>query len=138
MAFEDYRGSYTSAAFLDTVLTPETVHRRLVEMFVFVAIDEKEEEDQVAGTIACAVVGNDEGHIRGMAVLPCWRGTGLATQLLRTAESYLRESGCTRVSLDTTAPLLRAIHFYERNGFRPSGKVTDFFGMPLFQYVKAF
>ena len=29
-----------------------------------------------------------------------------------------------------------AIRFYERNGFHPSGKVTGFFGMPLYEYVK--
>ena len=35
-----------------------------------------------------------------------------------------------------SAPLQRAIRFYERNGYRPSGRVADFFGMPLFEYVK--
>ncbi len=25
---------------------------------------------------------------------------------------------------------------YEKNGYRASGRVADFFGMPLFQYVK--
>jgi len=90
----------------------------------------------VVGTIACQVVGKNESHIRGMAVLPGWRGTGVALQLLRTTESYLQQSECTRVSLDTTAPLRRAIRFYETNGFRPSEKVRDFFGMPLFEYIK--
>jgi len=28
------------------------------------------------------------------------------------------------------------MRFYEKNGFRRSGKVTDFYGMPLFEYVK--
>ena len=27
--------------------------------------------------------------------------------------------------------------FYERNGYRASGKVGDHFGMPLYEYVKA-
>jgi N-acetylglutamate synthase-like GNAT family acetyltransferase len=134
-AFQEFRGSYTTAAFLDTVLTPETARERLEAMHVFIAVDEA---DQVIGTIACEAVGQDAGHIRGMAVLPRWQGTGAALQLLRTAESRLRQSECTRVSLDTTAPLRRAIRFYERNGFRPSGRVTDFFGMPLFEYVKTF
>jgi hypothetical protein len=26
--------------------------------------------------------------------------------------------------------------FYEKNGFRRTGKVTDFFGMPLIEYTK--
>lgn len=134
-AFQEFRGSYTTAAFLDTVLMPETVRARLVAMHVFIAVGEA---NQVIGTIACQVACKDEGHIRGMGVLPGWQGTCVAAQLLRTAESHLRQSECTLVSLDTTAPLRRAIRFYERNGFRPSGRVTGFFGMPLFEYIKTF
>jgi hypothetical protein len=40
------------------------------------------------------------------------------------------------VSLDTTEPLRRAMRFYERNGYQRSGKVTDFFGMTLIEYIK--
>ena len=40
-------------------------------------------------------------------------------------------------SLDTTEPLERAMRFYERNGFRRSGVVRDFFGMPLIEYSQA-
>ena len=133
-AFEEYRGSYTSAGFLDTVLTHDTIRQRLQEMVVFVATDES---GQIIGTIACNLIDEDEGHIRGMAVLPAWQGLGIAARLLSSAESQLREQNCKRVSLDTTEPLQRAIHFYEKNGFRPSGRSRDFFGMPLFEYVKA-
>jgi ribosomal protein S18 acetylase RimI-like enzyme len=132
-AFDEFRGSYTSDAFLDTVLTPETVRVRLEAMHVFIAVDDV---GRVVGTIACQVIDKDEGHIRGMGVLPGWRGTGVAVQLLRTTESHLRQSECTRVSLDTTAPLRRAVRFYETNGFRPSGKIRNFFGTSLFEYVK--
>ena len=48
----------------------------------------------------------------------------------------LAQAHCKRISLDTTQPLKRAIQFYLQNGYLPSGKVTDFFGMPLFEYVK--
>jgi ribosomal protein S18 acetylase RimI-like enzyme len=132
-AFEEYRSSYTPAGFLDTVLAPDTIRQRLKEMFVFVATDES---DQIVGTIACNVIDEDEGHIRGMAVLPAWQGAGLAARLLSCAESQLLGQGCKRVSLDTTEPLQRAIHFYEKNGFCPSRRIRDFFGMPLFEYVK--
>jgi len=40
------------------------------------------------------------------------------------------------VSVSVPEPLRRAIRFYERNEFRPSGSVGDFFGMPLAEYVK--
>jgi len=32
--------------------------------------------------------------------------------------------------------LERAMRFYEKHGYRRSSKVSDFFGMPLFEYVK--
>jgi hypothetical protein len=48
----------------------------------------------------------------------------------------LKDHGCRRVTLDTTLPLTAAIKFYENNGYRKSGQVTDFFGMPLLEYVK--
>jgi len=132
-AFKDYRHSYTPDAFLDTVLTPETIHERLAKMIVFVAVSPSR---QIAGTIACNVVNHDEGHLRGMAVCLAWRGTGLAAQLLSHAESELRRRKCARITLDTTEPLKRAMRFYEKHGYRRSGKISDFFGMPLFEYQK--
>lgn len=77
-----------------------------------------------------------EGHLRGVAVSPEWQGSGVATALLRAAENELRTNGCTFVTLDTTAPLKRATRFYEKHGFSASGRVSDFFGMPLYEYAK--
>ena len=132
-AFEVYRDKYTAAAFADTILTTETLHGRLQEMTVFVATDKSGE---IAGTIACSVVNSEEGHIRGMAILPTAQGRGIAARLLTHAEAHFRQRNCKRISLDTTAPLERAIRFYERSGFSPSGKAQDFFGMVLYEYVK--
>jgi ribosomal protein S18 acetylase RimI-like enzyme len=132
-AFAAYESSYTPAAFEDTVLTPEGAAERLRTMTVLVVDDSSE---GVVGTIAVAVVGEGEGHLRGMAVLPRYQGRGLAERLLQDAEEELRRRGCSRVSLDTTEPLQRAIRFYERCGYRPTGIVKDFFGMPLHEYAK--
>ena len=63
-------------------------------------------------------------------------GCGVAAQLLKSVESELRDKKCQAIRLDTTEPLLQAIRFYEKKGFRPSGKIADFFGMPLLEYVK--
>ena len=133
-AFADYREAYTRSAFLDTVLTRETIQQRLAEMVVFVAINNCE---QVVGTIGCQVVGRGEGHLRGMAVLPGWQGAGVASVLLQCAEAELHDKGCAHVTLDTTAPLARAVRFYEKNGYRRSGRITDFFGLPLFEFHKS-
>jgi GNAT superfamily N-acetyltransferase len=137
-AFEPYRDSYTPEAFVDTVLTPQTIEERFRSMCLFVAVSESGE---IVGTIGCQVVASEvgqekEGHIRGMAVLPGWQGSGVATQLLNAVESELRNQGCSRISLDTTQPLRQAMRFYEKNSFERSGRVTSFFGMPLFEYVK--
>ena len=131
-AFEPYRAAYTPAGFLDTVLDDQTVLDRMREMCVLVAIDTA---GAVVGTVGGAAHGG-EGHLRGMAVLPRIAGSGVAQRLLETIESELRSRGCRRVTLDTTEPLQRAMRFYERNGYRRTGTVRDFFGMPLIEYAK--
>jgi ribosomal protein S18 acetylase RimI-like enzyme len=130
-AFAEYRDQYSILAFADTVLDAESVERRLAEMVVFVAIGDL----RVAGTIGCSVHGV-EGHLRGMAVRPEWQGMGVASALLAAAETELEKCGCSYVTLDTTGPLIRAMRFYEKRGFRPTGKVSDFYGMRLLHYRK--
>jgi ribosomal protein S18 acetylase RimI-like enzyme len=132
VAFEQYRDQYTVPAFADTVLDADAVQRRLGDMTVFVAIADR----KTVGTIGCGVNGT-EGHIRGMAVLPEWQGMGVAFELLRSAEAELVNRSCRRVTLDTTQPLERAIRFYEKHGFTATGRVFDFFGMPLYEYSKS-
>ena len=133
-AFAPYQRWYTPDAFSDTVLTPDTIQKRMSEMSVFVAENSKQ---QVIGTIACKIVNNAEGHLRGMAVIPEYQGSSVAKQLLEYAEQELRFSGCSVVTLDTTEPLDRAMRFYERSGYRRTGRIAQFFGMPLIEYGKS-
>lgn len=133
MAFEPYRESYTPGAFRDTVLTVEKAERRFREMTVLVAEDDAE---RIVGTIAYQVMGSGEGHLRGMAVIPEFQGGGVAEQLLFAAETALRKAGCGRVTLETTAPLRRAIGFYQRHEYKATGTVQDFFGMLVYEYEK--
>jgi [ribosomal protein S18]-alanine N-acetyltransferase len=133
LAFEPYRERYAPAAFEDTVMSPSSIRHRLSDMTVFVALTGTAE---IVGTIGCKALDGGEGHIRGMAVHPARAGTGLSRLLLQVAETALAARGCSRVTLDTTAPLERAVRFYVRNGFRSTGAVRDFFGMPLFEYAK--
>lgn len=132
-AFEPYRTQYTLEAFADTVLEQNSLANRMQRMHVLVAVS----ADQITGTVAGSV-SDGEGHLRGMAVLPEWRGSGLASALLIAIEAWLKSRTCTRVTLDTTLPLGAAIKFYEKSGYWRSGRVTDFFGMPLVEYVKDF
>ena len=130
-AFEPYRAAYTPAAFADTVPTADQVLIRLQQMTVLVATA----DGKIIGTISATPHG-DHAHLRGMAVLPEWRATGSAPRLLAAMETWLRSRGCTRVTLDTTEPLKAAIAFYEKHGYQRSGKISDFFGMPLIEYAK--
>ena len=132
-AFELYRSQYTPQAFLDTVMTPDMLLQRLASMTVLVAVDT---QGKIVGTIGGAVVSSSEGRLRGMAVPPEHHGRGIAQCLLDAMEKNLLAKGCARISLDTTEPLQRAMRFYEKNGFRRTGRVTDFFGMPLIEYAK--
>jgi len=131
-AFAPYRDRYTPAGFADTTLDRQTIRDRLQSMTLFVAI----EGGRIIGTIGCQVVKADEGHLRGMAVLPQRQGSGAARMLLAVAEQELASRGVRRVTLDTTAPLERAAHFYEKRGYRRTGVTADFFGMPLFEFEK--
>lgn len=134
-AFEPYRLSYSADAFRDTVPAPEALRGRLATMIVLVAV---ESTAGVVGTVAGSRSENVDGHLRGMAVVPTWQGSGVADHLLAAIEAELLTLGCARITLDTTEPLHKAIQFYRKHGYEPSGRVTDFFGMPLHEYVKSF
>lgn len=139
-AFEPYRAAYTPDAFIDTVLTMESLADRFAGMTILVAVapDESGADANgavIVGTIAASAQGG-EGHLRGMAVRGKWQGQGIAVELLRSAESLLREHGCRRVTLDTTAPLTRAIASCRRHNYTPTGRTQDFYGMALYEFAK--
>lgn len=131
-AFQPYREQYTPAGFADTVLSPQTIEARLREMQLYVAVSSSGE---IIGTIGGSANGA-EGHIRGMAVRQAWQGCGAAAALLQAIEEDLWQRRCRFITLDTTAPLRRAIRFYEKHGYRATGKVASFFGMELFEFEK--
>lgn len=131
-AFAPFRHLYTPGAFADTVPAADALRERIGCMTVYVAVAPV---GLVVGTLAAACYGQ-EGHLRGMAVRPEWQGQGIARRLLMTAEHHLIESGCSRITLDTTDPLKKAICLYESCGFVRSGRIEDYFGMPLYEFVK--
>jgi GNAT superfamily N-acetyltransferase len=93
------------------------------------------EEASVVGTVAASAYP-PQGHLRGMAVLPDFAGKAVAEKLLQEIERWLWSQGCSHVTLDTTEPLKRAAAFYEKHGYRRSGRVSDFYGMKLIEYEK--
>jgi len=136
MAFESYRSFYPPEAFTDTTLNEEKLCNRFREMSVFVAVRSCLGQEDIVGTISYRLVDDKEAHIRGMGLKPDFAGSGVGKQLLQFVEIEAKKHGSTKLSLDTTAPLTRAITFYVRNGFRASGTVGNYFGLELFEYVK--
>ena len=133
-AFEEYRPYYTPEGFADTIMSEQVAIERMKEMTLYVAIDKN---GTVIGTIGWQRVSEKEGHIRGMAVLPKNQGENSpAIDLLQAVESDALSKGCTYLTLDTTAPLKRAQHFYKKCGFKETGKTGDFFGLIIYEYAK--
>ncbi len=131
-AFVEFRPLYTDGGFAATALSAEQVVTRMQEGPVWVAL----RESAMLGTVAAAV--KDESvYIRGMAVLPRARGSGVGAQLLQQVETWAMHKGYCRLFLSTTPFLDSAIRLYERFGFqRIDPELHDLFGTPLFTMEK--
>ncbi len=58
------------------------------------------------------------GRVDAMGVVKEKRGTGLAQKILQYAISHLEWRGVERIVLEVAANDVRAVRFYEKNGFR--------------------
>jgi hypothetical protein len=148
-AFEPFRSQYTAEAFEDTVPSPGAIRERMVHMRVYVAITGG---GGIVGTLACGMQGK-AGYLRGMAIIIALCGKGaelLNSCLVQPRTTYLPPDASGLPSIQRphwnerfasiarmdSSPLERAIRFYRKNGFVPTGVVIDFFGMPLYEYGK--
>lgn len=59
-------------------------------------------------------------RLRGMATLPEYQGRGLSQSLLRTAFPVIKQNQCTLLWCNARE---KAMGFYEKVGFRPSGEL---------------
>ncbi|MFX0005813.1 MAG: GNAT family N-acetyltransferase [Candidatus Hermodarchaeota archaeon] len=133
-AFKEFRMYYSREGFDDTVLSEKAVLTRMKEMSIYVANDDN---NNIIGTIGWQKISNEEGHIRGMAVHPKWQGKNSpAASLLKAVENDAISNECRFLTLDTTEVLKRAGNFYKKHGFKLTGKIGDFFGSKIYQYIK--
>ncbi|MGB8583183.1 MAG: GNAT family N-acetyltransferase [Candidatus Sulfotelmatobacter sp.] len=131
-SFTAFEPLYTEGGFNATTPTAQKVLERLQEGPVWVAL----RDGQVLGTVAIVVKGKS-AYIRGMAVLPSARGTGIGSKLLQHVESWAIDAQCVRLFLSTTPFLSEAIRLYERFDFRRTAEgPNDLFGTPLFTMGK--
>jgi N-acetylglutamate synthase-like GNAT family acetyltransferase len=73
----------------------------------------------VIGTIALIDIGNFQGVLRKMFVLPEYRGQtiGVGNKLLETLIHWSQQKGLNKIYLGTTEQFKAAHRFYEKNGF---------------------
>lgn len=69
-----------------------------------------------------------ERGLGAMWVAPAWRGRGVAPMLAAAVIGWARDQNCRRVGLWVPAENPRARAFYERQGFRPTGRSRPFPG----------
>lgn len=110
--------------FLATHQDVETTRRRIAKGVCFVA----EEDGRIIGTITYNPPGTSKGspyiessgagHVQQMGIEPSLQGQGIASALMRHAESFARATGATEMSLDTAETATHLISWYERLGYR--------------------
>ena len=96
---------------------------RVAQGELLVAVDE---DGTVAGTVTLYLSPQPtSGHwratdavIRFLAVTPERRGEGIGAALLRECLERAAAAGRRRLALQTTLPMVAAIHMYERSGFQ--------------------
>lgn len=126
-AFEEFRSLFTPAAFVATAIPADGVRERIRAGPVWVAV----RDGEIVGTLA-AVDEGESVYIRGMALVPAARGSGLAARLLAAAEEFAAECSATRTYLTTTAFMAAAIALYTSAGFRLADlPPEDLFGTEL-------
>lgn len=131
-AFLEFEPLYTPEAFAATISSPDQIRLRLSEGPIWVAL----QDDVVVGTVSVAPKGNAL-YIRGMAVDPAARGSGIGRELMTRVEEYAARRGFKRLYLSTTPFLSDAIRLYEKCGFvRFENGPDNLFGTPLFTMEK--
>ena len=84
---------------------------------------------RIVGTIGLKNIAG-EGEVTNVAVLPAWRGLGLAGRLMERLLSEAAEEGIDTFTLEVRAGNVPAIRLYESFGFVPEGRRRDFYDRP--------
>ena len=66
-------------------------------------------------TFACKPLIN----VHDLAVLPAYRGQGIAARMLALVEKVARQRGACKLTLEVLSGNAAAMHLYERSGFAP-------------------
>ena len=81
----------------------------------------------VVGYAGVMVVGN-EADVQTIAVAPDHRGAGLGASLLSQVVTEAQQRNCSQIVLEVAADNEAALHLYERYGFEPLAKRSNYYG----------
>jgi len=84
-----------------------------------------ERDDKLLGCAAMVLRGQDLGQLRWVLVESSARGIGLGKDLVNRTLNYARESGCSRVFLETTDGLPESQQLYETIGFEVTSNARE-------------
>lgn len=82
-------------------------------------------DDHVVGLITYKLKNEHEAHLVELAVHPNFQGRGIGGEALTMILDTLRAQGCTTIDVDTH-PENRALHLYERHGFKVVGRIENY------------
>jgi [ribosomal protein S18]-alanine N-acetyltransferase len=133
-AFKPYKKHYTKEAYNATVLSTDTLVKRITdpELYVLVALF----KDKIVGTTTGYNETKDCLHISTMAVDPQYQKKGVGYKLLEYICSIARENKVQRISLESYEPLKRAIAIYENYGFKKTNNKRTYHGIEIFEMIK--
>ncbi|MBQ3973094.1 MAG: GNAT family N-acetyltransferase [Lachnospiraceae bacterium] len=84
---------------------------------------------RIVGTIGLKNIAG-EGEVTNVAVLPSWRGCGIAGRLMERLLSGAAQDGIDTFTLEVRAGNVPAIRLYESFGFKAEGRRRDFYDRP--------
>jgi ribosomal protein S18 acetylase RimI-like enzyme len=91
--------------------------------------------NHLVGCVYLQLAGAAELYLSMLAVAPATQARGVGRQLLAHAEGYARQHGCQRISISVLSARPELLAWYERHGYRRTGKREPFpdttaFGQP--------
>jgi ribosomal protein S18 acetylase RimI-like enzyme len=124
---ENSKQGWTSEAdlFIGNKRTDETTVANLIKKPGTVFLKYLNEEGKLEG---CVLLNKKENRIYlGMfSVSPSAQGKGIGKKLLAAADDYAREHNCASIFMTVITVREELISWYERNGYRKTGKVVPF------------
>ena len=84
-----------------------------------------ERGDKLVGCSALVLRGDGLGQLRWILVDLSARGIGLGKNLVNSALDYARESGCSKIFLQTTDGLPESQQLYEKLGFEVTSNAPE-------------